>query len=68
MHVHKLHTVAGAARAVGIGRSSIHAAIRRGSIRVFKGADGYPHVLLSEVEAYRDSPSKVGRPRKKRGK
>ena len=60
-----LLTMAQAARLLGVTRQTIWGAIKRGRIKVAAKVGHVPLVSRSSLTAYRRSPGKPGRPRKK---
>ncbi len=61
-----LLTMAQAARLLGVTRQTIWGAIKKGRIKVAAKVGHVPLVSRSSLTAYRRSPGKPGRPRKKR--
>ncbi len=64
MHVEQLHTLAGAAREVGLARQTVQRAVSIGRIPCYQTKDGLRLVKLSDVESYRRNPLPPGRPPK----
>lgn len=68
MDVKRLHTISGAADEAGVTRQSLWFAVENGRVKSYATADldkPLRLVKLADVIKWRDTPSKVGRPRTK---